>query len=165
MSEIIIKVDFDDNEIGYVSKEEAHRAPILHRAFSIFIMNGDKMLIQKRSLSKYHSGGLWTNACCSHPRQGEALDRAVHRRLTEEMGFDCELSEAFSFVYMRQFAADLYEYEYDHVFVGEYSGEVVLNEEEATEYMWIDKNELKNKLREKPEEFTTWFIIAASKLL
>lgn len=165
MSEVIIKVDFDDNEIGFITKEEAHKSPILHRAFSIFIMNGDKMLIQKRNPNKYHSGGLWTNACCSHPRKGESLEKAVHRRLVEEVGFDCELVEKFSFVYMRQFNENLYEYEYDHVFVGEYSGEVILNEEEATEYMWIDKAELKTRLREKPEEFTTWFFIAASKII
>lgn len=162
--EEIIKVDFEDNEIGFITKEEAHRTCTLHRAFSIFIMNGNKMLIQKRNPNKYHSGGLWTNACCSHPRRGEKLEEAIHRRLVEEMGFACPLSERFSFVYMRQFAPDLYEYEYDHVFVGEYAGEVVLNEEEANEYMWIDIDELKKWLLEKPEEFTTWFIIAVSKI-
>lgn len=165
MDELIL-VDLFDNEIGSMSKSEAHRLGRLHRAFSIFIINdNNQMLIQRRNINKYHSGGLWTNACCSHPRKGESLDDAVHRRLLEEVGFDTVLSEQFGFVYRTKFADDLYEYEYDHVFLGKYDGEIILNEEEASEIKWVDLDTLKEDLVSNPQNYTSWFTIAAPKLL
>ena len=121
MEELIL-VDLDDREIGTMDKAEAHRLGRLHRAFSVFIVDCDRMLIQQRNRGKYHSGGLWANACCSHPRHGETLPEATERRLREELGISCELRELFDFVYFSRYVDDLFEYEYDHVFVGEYSG-------------------------------------------
>ena len=129
----IALVDIDDNIIGFETKEEVHRRGLLHRAFSVFILRDGKMLIQMRNPDKYHSGGLWSNACCSHQRDGEELAESVHRRMTEELGFDCHLEEKFSFVYRTQFRPDLIEYEYDHVFAGSYDGEVRVNPEEASQ--------------------------------
>jgi len=165
MDELIL-VDLDDNEIGHMSKPEAHRLGTLHRAFSVFIINDkNEMLIQKRNENKYHSGGLWTNACCSHPRLGENLLDAVHRRLVEEIGFDTEVAEQFGFVYRTQFDKELFEYEYDHVFLGKYDGEITLNKEEASEIKWIDIEALKKDLVENANDYTSWFLIAAPRLL
>lgn len=160
--EKVIRVDYLDMPVGEATKEAAHKEGLLHRAFSIFIRNGNKMLIQKRADGKYHSGGLWTNACCSHPRPDEDINEAIHRRLVEELGFDCSLSEVGSFVYFREFSRDLYEYEYDHVFLGEYGGEVELNPEEASEYQWILISDLIKWVEKKPQDFTAWFITALS---
>nr|MCR5784053.1 isopentenyl-diphosphate Delta-isomerase [Eubacterium sp.] len=145
--EKITLVDIDDNIIGYETKEEVHKKGLLHRAFSVFIVNDGKMLLQRRNINKYHSGGLWTNACCSHQREGEELYAAVHRRLFEELSFDCELSEEFSFIYRTAFSNGLFEYEVDHVFLGEYSGEVKLNPEEADEMCWVRFEDLKKDLQ------------------
>ena len=122
-------MDLDDHEIGSEEKLRAHEKGYLHRAFSVFIYQGDRMLIQQRNPEKYHSGGLWANACCSHPRAGESLTEAIHRRLQEEAGFDCELAELFSFTYRTVFTNGLTEYEFDHVFLGSYDGEVKMNPE------------------------------------
>lgn len=115
----VILVNELDQETGLMEKMEAHEKGLLHRAFSVFIMNdqGD-MLLQQRALDKYHSGGLWTNACCSHPLPGEAVEAAAHRRLSEEMGFDCPLRELFQFTYRTEFDNGLIEHEYDHVWTG-----------------------------------------------
>lgn len=164
MDEIIL-VNTDDEEIGYGEKAYVHEKGLLHRAFSVFIVNNGKMLIQKRNANKYHSGGLWTNACCSHPRKGEALTDAVHRRLREELGIDCEVEEVFEFMYRTVFADDLYEYEFDHVFLGDYEGPVELNEGEASEIRWIGLQELKEDLVRRPERYTSWFLIAAHKVI
>lgn len=123
------------------------------------------MLLQKRSAGKYHSGGLWTNACCSHPRQGEELSEAVERRLKEELGVRMPVEELYSFVYRAQFENGLTEYEYDHVFLGEYDGEIRLNEEEASEIRWMDMDELAEDLWKNPEKYTAWFLIAAPQVL
>ena len=123
------------------------------------------MLLQKRSAEKYHSGGLWTNACCSHPRQGEELSEAVGRRLKEELGVRMPVEELYSFVYRAQFENGLTEYEYDHVFLGEYDGEIRLNEEEASEIRWMDMDELAEDLWKNPEKYTAWFLIAAPQVL
>ena len=98
MDELIL-VDLSDHEIGTMDKAEAHRIGRLHRAFSVFIVHGGKMLLQRRNSKKYHSGGLWANACCSHPRKGESLEAAAARRLSEELGISCAVTELFSFVY------------------------------------------------------------------
>ena len=163
--EIITLVDLDDEIIGYDTKDNIHKKGLLHRAFSIFIFNGNKMLLQKRNENKYHSGGLWTNACCSHQRKKETLETAIHRRLLEELGFDCKLEECFTFVYRNQFTNNTCEYELDHVFVGEYSGELKPNFDEVSEVQWIDIGELKKSMVLDPRKYTTWFIISAPRLM
>lgn len=165
MEDQLILVDIYDNQIGTMGKMEAHRSGRLHRAFSIFIISDGKMLIQKRRQDKYHSGGLWANACCSHPRNKEALTDAVHRRLLEEVGFDCELQELFHFTYRSRYAEDLYEYEVDHVFLGTYDGHVELNPEEVEEIAWIPFEDLARELVEEPDKFCSWFQIAAPGVL
>ena len=164
MSSLIL-TDLFDNEIGTMSKSEAHRLGRLHRAFSVFIVDGGKMLIQKRHRDKYHSGGLWANACCSHPVQGETLAQAVPRRLKEELGIQCAARELFSFVYFTKYAHDLFEYEYDHVFLAEYSGTCDFDRSEIEELQWITFEELEQRMLEKPQEFASWFMIAAPKVL
>ncbi len=164
MDELIL-VNAEDEEIGYGEKAYVHEKGLLHRAFSVFIVNDGKMLIQKRNRNKYHSGGLWTNACCSHPRKGESLKEAVHRRLEEELGIDCDVEELFDFMYRTVFAENLYEYEFDHVFLAGYSGSIELNREEASEIKWIDLQELKEDIVRRPEKYTSWFLIAVNKVI
>lgn len=161
----LILVDLEDNPIGYMEKAEAHRLCRLHRAFSVFIVDGNRMLLQQRNKSKYHSGGLWANACCSHPRRGEELDIAVHRRMQEELGIDCELNEVFQFVYCSKYKEDLYEYEYDHVFIGNYAGDIHFEPEEIETTEWVNITELKKRLLETPWIFSSWFMIAAPKVI
>jgi len=154
----VILVDEKDREIGVEEKMRAHEKGLLHRAFSILILNPKcQMLLQKRASSKYHSGGLWTNACCSHPRPGEEINEAAHRRLKEEMGFDCELKEIDSFIYRASFKNGLTEHEYDHVFLGFYDGDVQINKEEADDYKWIDLKELREDIKKNPDAYTFWF--------
>ena len=165
MEEILL-INIDDEIVGNGEKLEVHKKGLLHRAFSIFIFNDEgQMLIQKRNINKYHSGGLWTNSCCSHQRKGEELEEAAHRRLYEELGFDCELEEKFDFVYRTAFQDSMIEYELDHVFVGRYNGEVVLNKDEASEIMWISVENLKEKLQYESQKFTSWFLIAAPRII
>ena len=163
MEEIAL-VDLDDNITGYASKEDVHKKGLFHRAFSIYIVDGSRMLIQKRNRNKYHSGGLWTNACCSHQRMGEELEEAIHRRLKEELSFDTSLREEFSFIYRTVFEDGVIEYESDHVFLGQYNGEVCANPEEAEEVRWIEIGELKKLLETEPQQFTAWFIISAPRI-
>ncbi len=160
MDEIIL-VDINDREIGSCEKLAAHTTMKLDRAFSVFIVNDGKMLIQKRNKEKYHSGGLWANACCSHPRKGEQLDTAVTRRLSEELGIQANVTEVFHFIYSAKFSETLYEYELDHVFIGSYSGDVTPDPEEIEECQWVPFDVLAQKLVETPEIFSAWFIIAA----
>ena len=165
MEDLIALVDINDRITGYETKGEVHRRGLLHRAFSVFIVRDGRMLIQRRNPDKYHSGGLWSNTCCSHQRKGEELQESVHRRMIEEMGIDCELRELFSFVYRTQFRPDLIEYEYDHVFAGSYEGEVRVNTEEASEIKWIPFEELEKALVKTPEKFSSWFIISAPQVM
>lgn len=164
-SEKIVLVNLDDQIIGSETKIKVHEEGLLHRAFSIFIINDTKMLLQRRNINKYHSGGLWSNSCCSHQREKEMLDDAIHRRMVEELGFDCDLNEKFSFVYRTVFENGLTEYELDHVFVGEYHGKVTINTEEASEIRWFEFDELKKMMQSNPELFSSWFIIAAPKIM
>lgn len=164
-TEEIVLVDLNDRETGHAEKILTHREGLLHRAFSVFVHNGTHLLIQKRSMEKYHSGGLWANTCCSHPRKGEMLSEAVHRRLLEEAGFDCPLEEQFSFTYRTVFSNGLTEYEYDHVFLGRYCGEVDFDPAEASEYRWVSFEDLKEELRKEPQKFCSWFIIAAPRII
>lgn len=166
MTENVILVDHSDNELGLMEKLEAHLTGKLHRAFSIFIFNqNQELLIHKRADSKYHSGGLWTNTCCSHPRPGETLDQAAHRRLKEEMGFDCQLQHKFHFIYSANLENGLVENELDHVFFGRFDGIPVLNQEEASEWRSIGLNELQNEIEQDPSRFTAWLKIALPKVL
>lgn len=158
MVENIIAVDDLDKEIGSIEKMEAHYKGILHRAFSILIFNSkNQLLLQKRSEQKYHSPGLWTNTCCSHPKYGENLQDVIYRRLQEEMGFTCKLTEIFSFVYKVQLENNLFENEYDHVYFGIYDGEVVINKHEVKDYKWVDINEVKSHIISNPQLYTYWF--------
>ena len=156
----ILLVDIFDNEAGYAPKLEAHRQALLHRAFSVFIYHENKMLLQRRNSSKYHSGGLLTNTCCSHQREGERLESCVALRLQEEIGISAQVSELFSFVYYTKFENGLTEYEYDHIFVGEYNGSLKINPQEIDEVMWVDIDELAEDVKEHPEKYTVWFIAA-----
>lgn len=156
--EQIIIVDEFDNSLGSIGKMEAHYSGTLHRAFSILVFNDqNQLLLQRRSLSKYHTPGLWTNTCCSHPRYGEQLSDAVNRRLVEEMGFICELDEIFHFIYQVEFEKGLFEHELDHVFVGRYNGDVSPNPDEVHEVRWIDLKALHYEIEKNPDEFTYWF--------
>ncbi|GAB6107221.1 isopentenyl-diphosphate Delta-isomerase [Fusibacter bizertensis] len=158
LKEQIIVVDESDNELGSIGKMEAHYNGILHRAFSILVFNEqNQLLLQRRSFKKYHTPGLWTNTCCSHPRYGEKLTDAVQRRLIEEMGFSCALEELFHFIYKVEFEKGLFEYELDHVFLGRYSGNVIANPDEVHEIKWIDLDTLKREIEENPDQFTYWF--------
>lgn len=164
MEDKIILVDIFDNETGYGEKLNVHKNRLLHRAFSVFIVKDGKMLVHQRKIGKYHSGGLWTNACCSHPRMGETLEVAVARRLQEELHLSCSTEELFSFVYYQDYG-ELAEYEYDHVFLGEYEGEIDFNKEEIDAVKWVNFSELKEDLEKHPERYTAWFLIAAPKVL
>jgi isopentenyl-diphosphate delta-isomerase len=164
MPEKLILVDKDDNGIGTGEKMEVHKQGKLHRAFSILIFNSKgQMLIQKRAEAKYHCGGLWTNACCSHPLVGESTEKAAHRRLKEEMGFDCKLKEVTSFTYKAEFDNWLIENEFDHVFVGFYDGPVKPNKAEADEFKFVDTDELKKDMKKQPKKYTPWFRIIMEK--
>jgi isopentenyl-diphosphate delta-isomerase len=166
MSEDVIIVDENDNEVGVKEKMEAHKEGRLHRAFSIFIFNSKgELLIQKRSRSKYHSGGLWSNTCCSHPKPGESIGDAAHRRLREEMGFDCDLKEVFHFIYRANLNNELTEYELDHVFIGRYDGEVNPNPSEVEDWKWVNINDLKKDMEQNPNKYTVWFKIALNRVI
>lgn len=161
----VILVDENDREIGTEEKMAAHLAGKLHRAFSIFVFNSKgEMMLQKRDSRKYHSGGLWTNTCCSHPMPGEQLTDAIHRRLQEEMGFDCEMKEEFSFIYTAKLDKGITENEFDHVFVGKYEGKPLLNPEEAEGWKWVYPEQLQKDIKKNPEAYTQWFKTAFEKL-
>jgi len=163
----VILVDDNDRQVGLEDKLKAHQnGGKLHRAFSVFIFNskGETML-QQRAMSKYHTPGKWTNACCSHPMPGETTIAAAHRRLKEEMGFDCDMEEKFSFVYKAEVGNGLTEHEYDHVIFGKYDGKPKLNKQEAMAYKWISLTKLKEELQRNPEDFTPWLRIVVDKVI
>ncbi len=156
--EQVILVDEKDKELGLEEKIKAHEEGKLHRAFSVFVLNSKgQLMLQRRAISKYHSGGLWTNTCCSHPRPGEPVEKAAVRRLKEEMGFSCSLKELFSFIYKTGFDNGLMEHELDHVFVGTYDGQPKINPEEVAEYRWIELKDLLKDMKENPQNYTFWF--------
>jgi len=166
MQENIILVDENDNEIGSGEKLEVHKQGKLHRAFSIFVFNSKKkLMLQKRAIGKYHCGGLWTNTCCSHPRVGENLEESTHRRLKEEMGFDCGLQKVFSFLYKSEFDNGLIENELDHVFVGKWDGTPVVSSEEVSDWKWIEVEELRTDIKENPDNYTPWFKVALERVV
>ncbi len=155
--EMVILVNKNDEQIGTMPKMEAHEKALLHRAFSVFIMNDKgETLMQRRAAQKYHSPGLWTNTCCSHQREGETNRVAGKRRLHEEMGFQTELEELFSFVYKARFDNGLTEHELDHVMVGTFNGEPKVNPEEVSDYKWMQPETVKTDMEENPENYTEW---------
>ena len=159
-SEVIL-VNESDEEMGVMEKMEAHRKGLLHRAFSVFIFDRNgKMLLQQRSGEKYHGALLWTNACCSHPFPGEQTLAAAHRRLKEEMGLSTSLDEIFSFTYHAKVENGLTEHEFDHVFAGEYDGEIKINTVEVAAYKYMNLDAINSALKEDPDRFTSWFRIA-----
>lgn len=165
--EQVILVDADDREVGAMDKLAAHeKGGVRHRAFSVFVVDPQgRWLLQRRAAGKYHFPGLWTNACCSHPRPGEKTADAAHRRLREELGFDCPLAERFQFEYKAASEAEgLTEHELDHVFTGEYSGAVQPDPAEAGEVRWVEPAALEQELRAHPENFTPWFKIALERV-
>jgi isopentenyl-diphosphate delta-isomerase len=156
--EHVILVDTLDNPMGTMEKMEAHLKGVLHRAFSILLFNDEgKVLLQKRSQNKYHSAGLWTNTCCSHPLPGEQLKEATRRRLKEEMGIDLEPAFRYSFIYKAQLNDNLTEHELDHVFVGTYNGSPIVNRQEVEAWKYVDRNWLKKDIEENPAAYTVWF--------
>lgn len=159
--EKVILVDEFDNALGEMEKMEAHEKAELHRAFSIFIFNdNNQLMLQQRALSKYHSPGLWTNTCCSHPRPDEDVIQAGHRRLIEEMGFDCPLEKIFDFVYMAELDKGLTEHEFDHVLFGRYNHDPVINLDEVHAWKWMSMDEIAADMQSHPEKYTVWFRIA-----
>ncbi len=166
MQEYVTLVDENDNVVGAAEKIDAHKNPKLHRAFSIFIANSKgELLIQQRAWEKYHNPGMWANTCCGHPRPGESLEAAAHRRLQEEMGFDTRMVKAFSFIYKSEFENGLTEKEYDHVFVGKWDGTPKRNIYEVADYKWIPTDVLKEDIKKNPEIYTAWFKTAWELLL
>lgn len=158
--EQVILVNENDEQIGLMPKLEAHQKAVLHRAFSVFIFNDKaELLLQKRAAGKYHSPNLWTNTCCSHQRAGETNIGAGKRRLQEEMGFDCDLKEVFSFVYKAPFDNGLTEHELDHVMVGFFKDTPKINEEEVATYKWMLLEDVRKDLETHPEVYTEWFKI------
>jgi isopentenyl-diphosphate delta-isomerase len=155
--EKVVLVDEKDNELGLMEKMEAHQKGLLHRAFSVFIFNSRaELLLQKRATSKYHSGGLWTNTCCSHPRKDETALDAAKRRLQEEMGMNCDLEKAFHFIYKSALDNELTEHELDHVFIGFTDEKPILNPEEAEDFKYISLEALNKEIKSSPNNFTIW---------
>lgn len=164
--ERVILVDEQDNQIGTMEKMEAHRLGKLHRCFSVFVFNSKgEFLLVRRAPGKYHSGGLWTNTCCSHPRPGEDTAAAAHRRLMEEVGFDTELEKAFTFTYEAKLDKGMTEHEFDHVFVGTFDGTPVLNLKEADEMRYVNAEELAADMKQNPGAYTPWFRLSLQRVL
>ena len=166
MREHVILVDGKDNPLGTMEKMEAHEKGVLHRAFSVFIFNKKgEMLLQQRALSKYHSGGLWSNTCCSHPMEGEITIAAANRRLQEEMGFDCEINKAFDFIYKKKLDKGLTEHEFDHVFIGEFEGNIEPNPIEVKAFTYKSVEEVLSEINHTPENYTEWFKICLNEVV
>ncbi len=160
MIEEVILVDKNDNALGFMEKMEAHEKGILHRAFSVFILNDkSELLIQRRAKSKYHSAGLWTNSCCSHQRKDESSIQAGQRRLFEEMGINASLQKLFSFIYKTSFDNGLIEHELDHVLIGFSNEKPKINNQEVDDYKWVSLELLNEDLALTPEKYTAWFLI------
>lgn len=160
MEEYVILVDQNDNKVGLMEKMEAHEKGLLHRAFSVFVVNSaGELMMHQRAFEKYHSGGLWTNTCCSHPRDGETTEEAVHRRLQEEMGFDCEVRKMFDFIYKAELDLGMTEHELDHLFIGYYDGLPQINKNEVAAWKWMSIDDVKSDIEAAPQNYTEWFKI------
>ncbi len=164
--EYVILVDKNDKAVGLMEKMEAHEKAILHRAFSVFIFNSEgNLMLQQRAQHKYHSPGLWTNTVCSHPREGEKTDDAAHRRIVEEMGFDCSFEEAFSFVYKADVGLGLTEHEFDHIFIGNSDTKPLINSDEVESWKYVELRWLEEDVKINPLNYTEWFKIALAEVL
>ncbi len=162
--EKVILVNEKDEQLGLMPKLEAHEKAVLHRAFSVFVLNKNgELMLQQRAAHKYHSPMLWTNTCCSHQRDGESNLEAGKRRLFEEMGFVCELKEVFSFIYKAPFDNGLTEHELDHVMVGAYDEAPNINKEEVNAFKWMTLEAVKNDIDRQPKIYTEWFKIIFEK--
>lgn len=170
IKDFLICVDIFDKPLGSGSKQKVHAEGLLHRAFSVFLVDSkrQRILIHQRACNKYHSGGLWTNTCCSHPRAGEETITAARRRLLEETGIECPVQELFSFIYRQVYDNGITEYEYDHVFLGYFDGEEqdwMIDPEDIQVMRWVSLDQLAVSLQKEPAQYTAWFLIAAPQLL
>ncbi|MEC7247145.1 MAG: isopentenyl-diphosphate Delta-isomerase [Bacteroidota bacterium] len=164
MDENVILVDKNDTQIGLMSKLDAHKKGILHRAFSVFVLNNNnEIMLQKRAYNKYHSGGLWTNTCCSHQREGENTIEAGKRRLLEEMGFETELKIITSFIYKVEFENGLTEHELDYLLIGKYLKSPVINKQEVADWKWMKVELIADDIKLNPNNYTSWFKIIFDK--
>lgn len=162
--ELVILVDENDEQIGTMPKMEAHEKALLHRAFSVFVFNNEnKLMLQQRAEHKYHSPLLWTNTCCSHQREGESNVEAGRRRLMEEMGFVTDLQESISFIYKAPFDNGLTEHEFDHILIGYFDNQPNINPEEVADWKWMDLEEVKLDIQNRPDIYTEWFKIIFQK--
>lgn len=166
MEEQVILVDGNDLQVGQMEKMEAHQKGLLHRAFSVFIFNSkNELLLQQRAFDKYHSGGLWTNTCCSHPRIGESNLDGANRRLMEEMGMQADLKWVFDFTYRAEFESGLVEHELDHVFFGQSDLLPVINRNEVETFKYVNLEALKDELQLNPQDYTPWLKICLEKVM
>jgi len=166
MEDQVTLVDENDNEVGVDGKLAVHLSGKLHRAISVFVFDSlGRLLLQKRAAVKYHSAGLWSNTCCSHPRPDEHRLAAAHRRLKEEMGFDCPLLEVFSFIYRAHLPNGLIEHEYDYVFFAQYDGEPDPDPEEVEDWKWMDMRALKNHVQTNPQDYTFWLAACLDRVI
>ncbi len=157
----VILVNKKDEPVGTMEKTEAHEKGILHRALSVFIFNSKgEMLLQQRAKNKYHSAGLWSNSCCSHPFPGEKINEAAERRLNEELGFKIPLKKIFDFIYRVSFDNGLTENEFDHVFIGQYDGQIKIDPNEVNDYSFKTMVQIKQDLKDNSEKYTEWFKIS-----
>lgn len=162
----VILVDENDIPRGTMEKIEAHKKGELHRAFSIFVFNiKGELLLQRRAFNKYHSGGLWTNTCCSHPQPEENLMESAQKRLQEEMGFSCTLENTFHFIYKEKLDRGLTEHELDHVFIGYYNENPKINVQEVAGWKYMSVNEIQQNIKLNPDEYTAWFKNIFSRVL
>ncbi len=162
--EKVILVNENDEQIGLMPKMEAHEKAVLHRAFSVFVLNKkNELMLQQRAHHKYHSPGLWTNTCCSHQRDGETNIEAGTRRLQEEMGFVTPLKDAVSFIYKAPFDNGLTEHEYDHVLIGAFDEDPIINPDEVADWKWMSIEAVRNDISLQPELYTEWFKIIFDK--
>lgn len=164
--ELVVLVNDKDQKIGLMPKLEAHEKGLLHRAFSVFVFNDEgQMLLQQRALHKYHTPGKWANTCCSHQRDGESSLDAGKRRLEEEMGFATDLIFRRTFIYKASFDNGLTEHEFDHIMVGKYNEDPIINPEEVAAYKWMDISDILLEIELDPEKYTAWFKIIMSQHL
>jgi isopentenyl-diphosphate delta-isomerase len=154
----VILVDYNNKEIGIADKTEAHKCGLLHKAFSVFLLNDrNELLLQKRQVNKYHSGGLWTNTCCSHQYPGCDENNVIIQQLNFEMGIKCYVERIFDFYYYTSFQNGLFEHEYDTVYLGYFNGNPYINKDEVSDYKWIDLNLIKQDIALHPNDYTYWF--------
>ncbi len=166
MEEQVVLVDRLDNPLGIINKMEAHSLGLLHRAFSVFIFNSrGELLLQQRAIDKYHSGGKWTNTCCSHPKPFEAIADAASRRLVEEMGLTCELEYGFNFIYETAFENELIEHEFDHVYFGISDELPIINKNEVEAFRYMTLDELATDLANNPNQYTVWLKICFDNII